>query len=70
MVEKATGRSIRRVHWTDVSPRFWEKLTHRGRLHLCEVLPSVDASEMGEVSCEVELVGNDCEASGLLQVKL
>ena len=58
------------MHRADETPGLWKELPHSGRLHLSEVLSSVDGPEMGQVPGEVELVCNDGEASRLLEVKL
>jgi len=58
------------VYWANEAPSFWKQLPDRSGLHFCEVLPSMDTPEVGEIAREVQLVSDDCEASSLLQVKL
>jgi len=56
------------VNWAEVAPGFWKELPDRRSLHFGEVLASMNASEMGEISDLVEFVRDNGEACGLLQV--
>lgn len=58
------------MHRAEEAPTFWKELAHCCGLHLCEVLSSMDASEMRQVTVVVKLIGNDRETSCLLHVKV
>lgn len=70
MIQQTAWRSIRRVNWAEVAPGFWQELPDCRSLHFGEVLASMDTSEMGEISDLVELVCDNGEACGLLQVQI
>lgn len=52
------------------APRFGEELSDSCRFHLSEVLTTMDWPEMGQVTCRIELIGNDGETGGLLHINL
>ena len=58
------------MHWAEEAPTFRKQLSHGCCLHFSEVLPSVNASEMREVSVIVKLISNDCVTSCLHQVQV
>lgn len=70
MVQQSARGTIWSMYWADEAPSLRKKLSDRSGLHLCEVLASMDASEVRKIPCEVELVGHDSEASSLLEIKL
>ena len=70
MVQQSTRRTIWCVDRTDKAPSLRQQLSNSRGLHLCEVLASVNTAEVRQVTREVELVSDDCEASGLLQIEL
>ena len=57
------------MNWAEESPTFWEQLTNSGCLHLCEVLTSMNRSEMREVPHHIQLICHDSKTLSLEQFK-
>ena len=70
VIEQTTRRAIRCMYGANEPPRLRKQLTHRSRLHLCEVLSSMDTPEMREVARIVQLISDHGEPGSLLQIQL
>ena len=58
------------MNWTNESPGLRQQFTHSSCLHLCEILASMNAAEMRQVSDVVKLISDNGETGSLLKIEL
>ena len=70
VVEQTARGTVWSVHRANETPSFREQLADSGRLHLGEVLASMDATEVRQITSIIQLVSNNGKTSSLLEIKL
>ena len=53
------------THIMDLTPRLRKQFSHRCGSHLREESSTVDATEVGDVAVEIQLVCNNCQTRSL-----
>ena len=61
--------TIRSVDWAKEAPGLWQKLTHCSSFHLGEILTTMDATEMRQITMIVQFICNNSIAGGLHQIE-